>query len=932
MLVDGTSGNDSLDGSSGNDTINGYDGNDTLNGLDGYDRIYGGDGDDLIDGGDGGGQYYGEGDNDTISGGADSDYISGDAGSDSLSGGGGIDRLYGGAGVDTMTGGAGDDAFLGSLSEIDGDLVTDLSSGDTVAISGVVVDPTSLLTSFGGGETTLTFDTGDGGAPDGDFRMTGDLTGETFEASYNGVFSFIYYRSGGDDYAGSTATAGSIIPTTSGAQATGDIEVGAEQDWFRVSLIAGQTYVFELTGFDESDGTLEDPYLILFDAAGDYITHNDDFGFDADFNYLLASRIEYMPSVSGDYYVAAAGVAQYPLTGTYTLTATGVGYVGVGAIVGSQFDDSLDGTVGFDEIYGLGGDDVINGFAGYNYLNGGEGNDSITGGDEENYIDGGADNDTLIGGADADYLEGGAGDDTLIGGDGEYDELYGGEGNDAIDGGDGLDYIAGEGGIDTLTGGAGGDLFYGPLEDLDGDLITDLSTEDAIELDTPVDPSSFMMSFAGGETTVTFDIGDGGPADGSFRLTGDFTASTFLTSFDGYETLIYLAGAPDDYAGTTATAGAVTPNGSGAQMTGEIEVGADQDWFKVSLTAGETYNFELTGDPSGGGTLEDTYLLIFDASGDFVMENDDFNGLEYTLESFIQYTPGTSGDFYIAAGSYSLLTGTYTLTATSFGALGANEFVGSRFGDEIYGSADADTISGRAGDDLLYGAGGVDSIHGGDGADTIDGDTGNDTLLGEGGDDSLEGWGGRDSLNGGADNDTLFGYGSHDTLGGGVGDDDLRGGYGKDLLNGSGNNDILRGFEGDDRLFGGAGNDTLLGNDDNDSLTGGGGVDRLKGDAGDDTLNGRFGDDSVSGGAGDDLFEFRQGHGNDVYDDFVAGAGTDDVIELIAFGAAFDTFAEVIAAASDNGTHTTIDFGGGDSIKLLNVVVADLHEDDFIFS
>ena len=54
--------------------------------------------------------------------------------------------------------------------------------------------------------------------------------------------------------------------------------------------------------------------------------------------------------------------------------------------------------------------------------------------------------------------------------------------------------------------------------------------------------------------------------------------------------------------------------------------------------------------------------------------------------------------------------------------------------------------------------------------------------------------------------------------------------------------------------------------------------------------------------------------------------------ELIAFGAAFDTFAEVIAAASGNGTHTTIDFGGGDSIKLLNVVVADLHEDDFIFS
>ncbi len=48
-------------------------------------------------------------------------------------------------------------------------------------------------------------------------------------------------------------------------------------------------------------------------------------------------------------------------------------------------------------------------------------------------------------------------------------------------------------------------------------------------------------------------------------------------------------------------------------------------------------------------------------------------------------------------------------------------------------------------------------------------------------------------------------------------------------------------------------------------------------------------------------------------------------------GPSFDTFAEVIAAASDDGTDTTIDFGGGDSIVLLNVVVADMHANDFVF-
>ncbi|WP_425410230.1 hypothetical protein [Hyphococcus sp.] len=244
----------------------------------------------------------------------------------------------------------------------------------------------------------------------------------------------------------------------------------------------------------------------------------------------------------------------------------------------------------------------------------------------------------------------------------------------------------------------------------------------------------------------------------------------------------------------------------------------------------------------------------------------------------------------------------------------------------------ADVYDGLGGSDSVDGGPGDDSINGGADDDTLDGGAGDDTLSGDAGDDTLGGEAGRDSLIGGGGEDTLHGFGSHDSLGGGAGNDDLRGGFGKDLLNGSSGNDVLRGFEGDDRLFGGGGADTLLGNEDNDSLTGGGGADRLKGDSGDDTLNGRFGDDSVTGGAGDDVFQFRKGHDSDIFDDFVAGAGTDDVIQLVAFGAAFDTFVEVIAAASDNGTHTTIDFGGGDTILLLGVTVADLHEDDFIFT
>jgi Ca2+-binding RTX toxin-like protein len=106
----------------------------------------------------------------------------------------------------------------------------------------------------------------------------------------------------------------------------------------------------------------------------------------------------------------------------------------------------------------------------------------------------------------------------------------------------------------------------------------------------------------------------------------------------------------------------------------------------------------------------------------------------------------------------------------------------------------------------------------------------------------------------------------------------------------------------------------------------------LFGGAGDDTLIGGAGDDSLFGQGGNDRFVFAPGSGDDEISAFSAGAGTDDVIELSGYGAAFDTFAEVQAAASDDGFgNTVIDFGGGDTITLTGVAVADLDASDFVF-
>lgn len=57
-----------------------------------------------------------------------------------------------------------------------------------------------------------------------------------------------------------------------------------------------------------------------------------------------------------------------------------------------------------------------------------------------------------------------------------------------------------------------------------------------------------------------------------------------------------------------------------------------------------------------------------------------------------------------------------------------------------------------------------------------------------------------------------------------------------------------------------------------------------------------------------------------------------DVIRLTGLGPAFDSFAEIVAAATQNGANTVIAFGAGQSLTLQNIALADLDADDFVFA
>jgi serralysin len=170
---------------------------------------------------------------------------------------------------------------------------------------------------------------------------------------------------------------------------------------------------------------------------------------------------------------------------------------------------------------------------------------------------------------------------------------------------------------------------------------------------------------------------------------------------------------------------------------------------------------------------------------------------------------------------------------------------------------------------------------------------------------------------GSSGDDVFSGYGH---------DDKISGGAGNDVLYGRGGNDVLNGRAGDDRLYGGAGNDILIGGAGNDKLYGGAGNDVLKGGAGKDYLAGGKGNDILTGGKGADTFYFAKGDGNDKITDFEAGRAGKDVIEFQK--GLFDSYADIINHAVEKNGNTIISYDGG-KLTLVDVLIADLHKNDF---
>ena len=97
----------------------------------------------------------------------------------------------------------------------------------------------------------------------------------------------------------------------------------------------------------------------------------------------------------------------------------------------------------------------------------------------------------------------------------------------------------------------------------------------------------------------------------------------------------------------------------GETVTSQLEVAFDEDWFRITLEAGERYQFDLEGVP-GTNELTDPLLRLY-RDGSQVAFNDDGG---FGLDSRIEFTATASGTYYLSAEGFSTRSGEYRLTAT----------------------------------------------------------------------------------------------------------------------------------------------------------------------------------------------------------------------------------------------------------------------------
>jgi hypothetical protein len=152
-----------------------------------------------------------------------------------------------------------------------------------------------------------------------------------------------------DDFADNITTTGQVAI---GGSVAGNIDLANDADWFKVDLVAGTRYVFDLSGLASGGGTLGTndgtPYLQLYDPQGSGLEYSFGGGSGDD------PRLSFTPTLTDTYFLAASELGD-DRTGSYTLKAslaespddfadntTTTGQVAIGGSVAGNIDLAND--------------------------------------------------------------------------------------------------------------------------------------------------------------------------------------------------------------------------------------------------------------------------------------------------------------------------------------------------------------------------------------------------------------------------------------------------------------------------------------------------------------------------------------------------------------------------------------------------------------
>jgi hypothetical protein len=497
--------------------------------------------------------------------------------------------------------------------------------------------------------------------------------------STTGTYTLAASVIGDDDQIGGIDTTGTVAV---GGSTSGDIQFSGDWDWFRIELIAGRIYAIELKGVDSGGGSLQNPSLWLLDSTSVHLASDRDSGTGAD------ARMVYSANNSGTHFISAAGDSS--ATGTYTLTLTDLGvddHLGGsdttstlpldGTAAGNiQFSGDRDGfrvdlTAGKIYSFDMRGVDSGSGTLPIPYLQLLDPTSTELATD----VGSGVGNDARLSysvASDGTYFLVGLG---LTSSTGTYTVAATEVGVDDHLGASNTSSVLEPGGMATGNIQFTGDQDWFRVDLTAGHFyVLDMKGVDTGggSLTRP-----YLILRNNAMTVVASDMesGTGSDARLSHYSAGTETyylAATGVFSTTGTYTLVATDLGADDYASDTSTTGNLTLGGS---ITGSIQAAGDQDWFRIDLTAGRLYTFDLKGVYSNGGTLINPTLQLRDSTGTAFLASDDDSGTG--LDARLNYVASTSGYFYLLVDGFNYngsATGTYTLAATD---LGADDYAGN---------------------------------------------------------------------------------------------------------------------------------------------------------------------------------------------------------------------------------------------------------------